>query len=81
MKYAVMIDIDGDMMYVPDSKVFRNFPEPKLFDNYEDAKTEQANWNTGIIVEYNDNKDYKDSIRDMTDDERLRAMNRSRKNS
>jgi len=79
MKYAVLINVDGDMIYVPeDTKVSSN--NPKLFDTYEDAVAEQKNWNTGIIVEYTDDRQYKNSIREMTDDERLRAMHRSKMN-
>ena len=52
----------------------------KVFDTYEDAVAEQKNWNTGIIVEYTDDRQYKNSIREMTDDERLRAMHRSKMN-
>ncbi len=81
MKYAVLINVDGDMIYVPeDTKVSSNNPKPKLFDTYEDAVAEQKNWNTGIIVEYTDDRQYKNSIREMTDDERLRAMHRSKMN-
>ena len=82
MKYAVLINVDGDMIYVPeDTKVSSNNPKPKLFDTYEDAVAEQKNWNTGIIVEYTDDRQYKNSIREMTDDERLRAMHRSKINN
>jgi len=81
MKYAVLINVDEDMIYVPeDTKVSSNNPKPKLFDTYEDAVAEQKNWNTGIIVEYTDDRQYKNSIREMTDDERLRAMHRSKMN-
>lgn len=53
MKYAVMIDIDGDWMYVPNNpKVFVNNPHPKLFDNLPDAIAERHKWNTGIVVDY-----------------------------
>ena len=38
MKLAVTIDVDGDIMYVPEGAVFENFPTPKLFDNMEDAE-------------------------------------------
>ena len=38
MKLAVTIDVDGDIMYVPENTHgFVNFPKPKLFDTMEDA--------------------------------------------
>tara|TARA_B000000565_G_C23687635_1_gene340707 strand:+ start:319 stop:651 length:333 start_codon:yes stop_codon:yes gene_type:complete len=54
MKLAVVIDVDGDIMYVPDWKVFPNFPKAKVFDNMEDAEEERDKWNTGIIVDLED---------------------------
>ena len=54
MKLAVVIDVDGDIMYVPEGKVFPNFPSPKVFDNIEDAEEERDKWNTGIIVDLED---------------------------
>jgi len=37
-KYALMIDVDGDWMYVPENPTqFHNFPEPRLFDTLEEA--------------------------------------------
>ena len=77
MKYAVMIDVDGEWMYVPRNPTqFYNYPEPRLFDKLEDAIKERDNWNTGIVVDYAT----KDVIRQMTDEERQRALVRSRKN-
>ena len=57
MKLAVVIDVDGDIMYVPENtQVFMNFPKPKLFDNLVDAEEECAKWNTGVIVDYETGK-------------------------
>ena len=79
MKYAVMIDVDGEWMYVPSNpKVFYNHPEPKLFDDIQDAEAERDKWNTGIVVDYVTSLD---KIRHMTDEERQRAMVRARKNN
>jgi hypothetical protein len=82
MRYAVLIDVDGDIMYVPENtNGFPNYPEPKIFDSLEDAAEERNKWNTGVVVEYREDKLYKDSIREMTNEERLRAMHRSRMNN
>ena len=88
MKLAVVIDVDGDIMYVPDGKVFPNFPEPKIFYNMEDAEEECAKWNTGVIVDYETGKcvnkvtTYNDIqvIRQFDGDERQRAKERSAAN-
>jgi len=87
MRLAIVIDIDGDIMYVPeDSSVFENYPKPKLFDNMEDAEKECAKWNTGVIVDFNTNKSvdkvssYND-IRPFNLDERNRATERRLKNN
>ena len=77
MKYAVMIDVDGEWMYVPENpKMFANYPEPRIFDDLQDAMIERDKWNTGIVVDYAT----RDVIRSMTDEERRRAMVRSLKN-
>ena len=55
MRLAIVIDVDGDIMYVPEGKVFPNFPSPKVFDNIADAEEERDKWNTGIIVDLDDN--------------------------
>ena len=34
MRLGVVIDVDGDIMYVPEGKVFPNFPKPKVFYNF-----------------------------------------------
>ena len=87
MRLAIVIDIDGDIMYVPeDSSVFENYPKPKLFDNMKDAEEECAKWNTGIIVDFDTNKSidkvssYND-IRPFNLDERSRATERRLKNN
>ena len=87
MRLAIVIDIDGDIMYVPeDSSVFENYPKPKLFDNMKDAEEECAKWNTGIIVDFDTNKSvdkvssYND-IRPFSLDERNRATERRLKNN
>ena len=81
MRYAVLIDVDGDIMYVPeDTNGFRNYPEPKIFNSLEDAAEERNKWNTGVVVEYKEDN-INTSIREMTDEERLRAMYRSKMNN
>ncbi len=79
MKLAVTIDVDGDIMYVPEGSVFPNFPKPKLFDNIEDAEEECAKWNTGVIVNY-ETGECVGKIRSFTDAERRRAEERARIN-
>ena len=80
MKLAVTIDVDGDIMYVPEGSVFPNFPKPKLFDNMEDAEEERAKWNTGVIVNYETGRCV-GKIRSFNDAERARAEERARINS
>ena len=81
MKLAVVIDVDGDIMYVPENTHgFVNYPKPKLFDNLKDAEDECAKWNTGIIVDFNTNKTVP-TIRSFDDDERRRAMEREEINN
>tara|TARA_Y100000289_G_scaffold63927_1_gene75060 strand:+ start:55 stop:318 length:264 start_codon:yes stop_codon:yes gene_type:complete len=87
MRLAIVIDIDGDIMYVPeDSSVFANYPKPRLFDNLKDAEAECAKWNTGVIVDFDTNRSvdevssYND-IRPFSFDERNRARERSKINS
>lgn len=87
MRLAIVIDLDGDIMYVPeDTNGFPNYPKPKLFDNFKDAQEECAKWNTGVIVDYNTNRavdevnSYSD-IRPFDSDERNRAKERNDTNS
>ena len=81
MRLAVVIDVDGDIMYVPEGKVFPNFPKPKLFDNLEDAQEECAKWNTGIIVDFDNNNKTVPIVRSFDDDERQRAKERAKANN
>lgn len=79
MQLAVVIDVDGDIMYVPEGAVFENFPKPKLFDNLRDAQEECDKWNTGVIVDYETGKSVP-TIRSFDDSEKQRAKERARKN-
>ena len=80
MKLAVTIDVDGDIMYVPENTHgFFNYPKPKLFDNMEDAEEERAKWNTGVIVNYETGRCVQ-QIRSFTDEERQRAKVREEMN-
>jgi len=81
MRLAIVIDVDGDIMYVPEGKVFPNFPKPKLFDNLEDAQEECAKWNTGIIVDFDNNNKIVPIVRSFDDDERQRAKERAKANN
>ena len=87
MRLAIVIDVDGDIMYVPeDTNGFPNYPKPRLFDNFEDAQEECNKWNTGVIVDYNtnrsvDKKSCYNDIRPFDLDERNRAKERSDTNS
>lgn len=75
-KFAIMIDVDGDWMYVPENPTqFYNYPKPRLFDSIEEAEEEQKNWNTGIIVDYPPVE-----IKPMSKSERNRARERQEKN-
>ena len=76
-KYALMIDVDGDWMYVPQNPTqFHNFPEPRLFDTLEEARAEQANWNTAVVVDYETKQ-----IKPMTDKERKASLDREKANN
>jgi len=81
MRLAIVIDVDGDIMYVPEGKVFPNFPKPKLFDNLKDAQEECAKWNTGIIVDFDNNNKTVPIVRSFDDDERQRAKERAKANN
>ena len=80
MKLAIVIDVDGDMMYVPEGKVFPNFPAPKVFDNIADAEEERDKWNTGIIVDLDNNNKTVPTIRPFNDEEIQRAKEREEMN-
>lgn len=75
MRLAIVIDVDGDIMYVPEGAVFENYPKPKLFTNLKDAQEECAKWNTGVIVDFDTNKTVP-IVRSFDDEERRRAMER-----
>ena len=80
MRLAIVIDLDGDIMYAPeDSRVFENYPKPKLFDNLKDAQEECAKWNTGIIVDFDTNKTVP-IVRSFDDEERRRSIEREEMN-
>ena len=87
MRLAIVIDIDGDIMYVPeDSSAFKNYPKPRLFDNLKDAQEECAKWNTGVIVDFDTNRSFDkkysyNDIRTFDSDERNRAKERKDTNS
>jgi len=81
MRLAIVIDLDGDIMYAPeDSRVFENYPKPKLFDNLKDAEEECAKWNTGVIVDYDDNNRTIPRVRAFDDEERRRSIEREEMN-
>jgi len=51
-KYAVMIELDDELMYVSDDNPFDYKSEPRLFDTKEEAELEARNWLTGHVVPY-----------------------------
>lgn len=76
-KYALMIDVDGDWMYVPQNPTqFHNHPEPRLFNTLEEARVEQANWNTAVVVDYETKQ-----IKPMTEEERKASVQRAKANN
>ena len=82
MRLAIVIDVDGDIMYVPENTHgFVNSPKPKLFDNLKDAEEECGKWNTGIIVDFDNNNKTVPTIRSFDDDERNRAKEREEINN
>jgi len=82
MRLAVVINVDGDIMYVPENTHgFVNFPKPKLFDTLKDAEEERSKWNTGIIVDFDNNNKTVPIIRSFDDDERNRAKEREEINN
>ena len=81
MRLAVVIDVDGDIMYVPEGKVFPNFPKPKVFDSIADAEEERDKWNTGIIVDLDNNNKTVPVIRSFDEEERRRSKEREEINS
>ena len=82
MRLAIVIDVDGDIMYVPENTHgFVNFPKPKLFNNLKDAEEECAKWNTGIIVDFDNNNKTVPIIRSFDDEELKRAKEREEINN
>ena len=79
MRLAIGMDVDGEIMYVPEGAVFENYPKPKLFDNLKDAQEECAKWNTGIIVDFDTNKTVP-IVRSFNDEERRRSIEREEMN-
>ena len=80
MRLAIVIDVDGDIMYVPEGAVFENYPKPKLFNNLKDAQEECDKWNTGVIVDYDNNNRVVPRVRSFDDEERRRAKEREEMN-
>jgi len=80
MRLAIVIDVDGDIMYVPEGAVFENYPKPRLFDNLKDAQEECNKWNTGVIVDFDNNNKTVPIVRSFDDKERRRAMEREEMN-
>jgi|TARA_Y100000004_G_scaffold145540_1_gene166059 hypothetical protein len=77
MKFAILLDIDGDIMYLPNQwPCETGHNDPKLFDTIEEAEAERKNWNTGMIVDYFD-----DAIRPMNPEERKASLLRGLKNN
>ena len=77
IQYAVMIDVDGDWMYVPNNTMgFTNHPAPKLFNTKKAAEEEASRWNTGVVVNYKTK-----SILPFTQEERKAAAQRAKANS
>jgi len=81
MQLVIVIDVDGEPMYVPENTHgFLTGAKPRVFDNLKDAEEERSKWNTGIIVDYETNRSVP-SIKSFTDDERQRAKQREEMNS
>jgi hypothetical protein len=51
-RYAVMIEVDNELMYVSADNPFDYKSEPKLFDTKEEAELAATNWLTGRVVPY-----------------------------
>ena len=81
MRLAVVIDVDGDIMSVPENTHgFTNYPKPKLFDSLVDAQEECDKWNTGLIVDYETGESVP-VIRAFDGEERERARKRKEANN
>ena len=76
-RYAVMIDVDGDWMYVPENTFgFTADSKVRVFTDKAKAEEEAAQWNTGVVVDY-DTK----HIQPFTQEERERAAERAKANN
>lgn len=76
-RYAVMIDVDGDWMYVPENTFgFTADSKVRLFTDKAKAEEEAAQWNTGVVVDY-DTK----HIAPFSKEERQRAIERAKANN
>ena len=51
-KYAVMIQVDDELMYVSADNPFNYNSIPKVFDTRDDAEVEAKIWKTGRVVTY-----------------------------
>jgi len=51
-KYAVMIEVDDELMYVSADNPFNYNSEPIVFDTEEEAKLAASTWKTGRVVAY-----------------------------
>ena len=52
-----------------------------LFTALKDAEEECAKWNTGVIVDYDNNNRVVPRVRSFTDEERRRAIERAEANA
>ena len=51
-RYAVMIEVDDDLMYVSVDNPFSYNSKPVVFDTEEEAKRAASTWKTGRVVPY-----------------------------
>ena len=51
-KYAVMIQVDDELIYVSEDNPFNYNSIPKVFDTQHDAEVEAKAWKTGRVVPY-----------------------------
>lgn len=76
-RYAVMIDVDGDWMYVPENTFgFTADSKVRVFTDKAKAEEEAAQWNTGVVVNYDTKQ-----IQPFTQEERERAVERAKANN
>lgn len=52
-KYAVMIEVDDELMYVSADNPFNYNSMPVVFDTEEEARLAASTWKTGRVVPYN----------------------------